>query len=347
MNKTGVSPARTWLEEDKAFEQKLAALMRFPLSRETCKVLQVNVSKKCNLACLHCHVDAGPARMEIMPKEVLNDCLRIARELDDIDTIDITGGSPETNPFLPWFIDQVAKTGKRIILRSNLVIFSEPGYRDLPQTFARKHVEIVTSISDYSGEKTDRIRGSGSFGSIIGMMGELNAMGYGIPGSGLVLNLVYNPAGAYLPAPQTSIENEYRKRLTDNYGVRFNNLYCITNMPVGRFLDFLIESGNYQEYIDELIRTFNPAVVDSLMCRYTMSVGWDGRIYDCDFNQMLGIPASGALQHISEFDPKVFNSGRIEVRNHCFGCTSGSGSSCRGSLCEQVLPSGFYLNESR
>jgi radical SAM/Cys-rich protein len=334
MSDTRQTPALSWLKEAGDFECKLKMLGRFPLSRETCTVLQVNVSRKCNLACLHCHVNAGPARTEIMAREVLDDCLRIARDSSEITTIDITGGSPETNPNLAWFIAEVSKTGKKIIVRSNLVIFAEPAYRNLPEVFAGARVEIVSSIADYPTEKTDRVRGIGFFKSFIGMIGELNRIGYGMPGTGLKLHLAHNPAGPYLPGAQKPLEAEFRKKFADEHGVYFNDLYCITNMPVGRFLDHLIENGGCAEYFDVLTHAFNPCAVDSLMCRHTVSIGWDGRIYDCDFNQMLGIPSSGKLRHVSEPDWDMVDSAAIEVRNHCFGCTAGAGSSCRGVLCK-------------
>lgn len=303
-----------------------------PLIAEGIPILQINITRQCNLQCKHCHVEAGPQRTETMERDTLERCLRIV-DAHNISTVDITGGAPELHPELPWFLERVAQLGRRSIVRSNLVILREPQHASYPDLFARLGVEVVGSVPDYRQCRSDRQRGQGMFARAIEAIRELNRLGYGQEGSGLILDLVHNPSGAYLPAAQASLEHEYRAHLRQEYGIVFNRLFCLTNCPVGRYLDFLVHSDNLDEYMRTLRQAFNPAAVRNVMCRTTLSVGWDGRLYDCDFNQMLGLTVnSGAPVHIRDFDFEALRQREIVVRDHCFACTAGAGSSCQGTL---------------
>jgi radical SAM/Cys-rich protein len=251
-----------------------------------------------------------------------------------IKTLDITGGAPEMNPDFHYLVSEAHKRGvKEIIVRSNLTIIrSNPKYYDLPQFFKDNHVRVCSSLPFYSADKTDRQRGEGVFKDSIEALQQLNKVGYGKEGSGMVLDLVYNPAGAFLPGDQKGLERDFKKELKDHFGVEFNNLFTITNIPISRFLDFLIESGNYEGYMEKLVNAFNPAAVAGVMCRNTISIDWQGNLYDCDFNQMLGLktePKAG--QHISTFDVTKLEDRNIVINNHCFACTAGAGSSCQGA----------------
>jgi radical SAM/Cys-rich protein len=310
------------------FRHKLAQ----PLYARDVSILQLNVGKLCPLRCKHCHVEAGPDRTEVMSAETFAACLEVQKK-HRIPTLDITGGSPELNPNLEWFITRAAPLTDRVIVRSNLQLLDRREYKHLPDFFAEHGVELVASLPAYTPARADKQRSPGSFETCVRVMRELNKRGYGRPGSGLALNLVHNPVGAYLPGSQTSLEREYRQRLESEWGVRFTTLFTLTNCPVGRYLEFLIRSGNFEPYMDTLIRSFNPAAVDNLMCRDTLSVAWDGRLYDCDFNQMLDMPVdSRAPSHIRDFDLQALRHRRIAVGNHCFSCTAGAGSSCQGAL---------------
>jgi radical SAM/Cys-rich protein len=314
---------------DARFAEKLAE----PLTATCVGILQINVGKRCNLSCRHCHVEAGGDRREVMQRDVLDMCLVAAEKNTGINTIDITGGAPEMNPFLKWFIKEAAKLGRRLIVRTNLVILAEEEYSGYAGFYAENGIEIVSSLPDCDETRADRQRGIGFFRKFIEIVRKLNEMGYGKLGSGLVLNLVHNPVGAYLPASQQILERDYRVRLRNSYGIDFNSLYCINNMPVGRYLDFLIASGNYNDYMRTLADAFNPGAVKDVMCRTTVSVSWDGTLYDCDFNQMLGLPIGAEHSgHISEFDINKLGRRPIILHNHCYGCTAGDGSSCQGSL---------------
>jgi radical SAM/Cys-rich protein len=313
---------------DVPFEKKL----HHPLYAKDIQILQLNVGRRCNLTCRHCHVSAGPNRLEVMGHPVFERCLSILKH-HPIGTIDITGGAPEMNPHLPQFIREAAELDRRLLVRSNLLILLEQEYRHFVDLYAAHRVEIITSLPDYHSAKTDRQRGAGAFGKIIQAAKELNERGYGHPGSGRVLNLVYNPVGAYLPGSQETLENTYRQRLADEYGIVFNRLFSLTNCPVGRYLDFLIKSDNFDDYMGELIDAFNQTAVDNAMCRITLSVGWDGRLYDCDFNQMLELAVNhGAPSHIDIFSFDDLKKRRIVTANHCYACVAGQGSSCQGSL---------------
>ena len=251
----------------------------------------------------------------------------------DISTVDLTGGAPEMNPHFRWFVEQVSKLGKKIIVRSNLTILTTaPKYQELPEFFAKHGVEVTCSLPFYNKSRTDRQRGEGTYDRSIEALKKLNEIGYGKEGSGLELNLVYNPTGAFLPGSQESLEKEFKQQLDRKHDIVFNNLFTITNLPISRYLNFLLESNNLDEYMDRLITSFNPAAAKGVMCRDTISVGWDGTLYDCDFNQMLEMPVEEkAPQHITDWNEARLNDREIKINQHCFGCTAGAGSSCGGT----------------
>jgi radical SAM/Cys-rich protein len=313
------------------FEGRVNALGGTPLAAHGIEVLQINVGKRCNLRCRHCHVEAGPERGEAMPLSVMRRCVDAAR-LPSVSTVDITGGAPEMNENLEWLIRESRGLGKRVIVRSNLAILAEEEHRRFLDIYAGCGVEIACSLPDCSQSRTDRQRGDGTFQKVIAAMRSLNARGYGVEGTGLVLDIVHNPIGAYLPASQEAMEREYRRRLCDEHGVSFNALFCLTNLPVGHFLEYLIQSGNLEDYLRTLAGAFNPAAARRAMCTNTLSVGWDGALFDCDFNQVLELPVDhGAPTNIRDFDPARLNGRGIVVGNHCYGCAAGAGSSCQGT----------------
>jgi radical SAM/Cys-rich protein len=315
---------------DVSFGEKI----RQPLFADGIQILQLNVGRRCNLRCKHCHVEAGPHRTELMNRAVFEKCLGILSE-HAINTIDITGGAPEMNPHLPWFIEEVAKLDRKLLVRTNLVILLEEKYRHLMDIYTDHQVEVVTSLPDYHPDRTDRQRGQGVFDAVIKAMKELNGRGYGRDGGDLMLDLVYNPVGAYLPGSQEALTREYKKKLADAHGVTFNQLFCLTNCPVGRYLEYLVRTDNYEDYMTDLINAFNGSAVGSVMCRHTLSVAWDGKLYDCDFNQMLAMPVNhGAPSHIDIFDFDQLKERQIVIANHCYACTAGAGSSCQGALGE-------------
>jgi radical SAM/Cys-rich protein len=297
------------------------------------EIMQVNIGKMCNQTCKHCHVDAGPDRKEIMSENTLRIILRKLEE-SDIKTVDITGGAPEMNPHFKWFVSEVRKLGRDVMNRCNLtIITSNKKYNELPHFFAENNVEVISSLPFYQKSNTDKQRGEGVFEKSINALKMLNDAGYGKPETGLKLNLVYNPVGAFLPGPQQSLENDFKRSLLKEHGIVFNSLYTITNMPISRFLEYLINSGNYEYYMEKLINSFNPAAAKNVMCINTVSIGWDGYLYDCDFNQMLELKVKGKYPvHIKDFDAGLLNGREIVTREHCFGCTAGAGSSCGGSL---------------
>ena len=314
------------------FESQLADHGQLPLRASGIDVLQVNLGKLCNQTCTHCHVDAGPDRRESMSPETAELCLRVLRDAG-IATLDITGGAPEMNPCFRRLVTAARRLGRRVIDRCNLTILGAAGFEDLPEFLAEHQVEIVASLPCYLEENTDRQRGAGVFGKSIAALQRLNALGYGQPDSPLSLTLVYNPVGPSLPPPQAELEAAYRRELASRYGVVFSGLYTITNMPISRFLADLLESGRFDEYMHKLLDAFNPATLDGLMCRNTLSVDWRGSLYDCDFNQMLDLPVNAAApQHISEFDAAALQRRAIVTGRHCFGCTAGAGSSCQGAV---------------
>jgi radical SAM/Cys-rich protein len=303
-----------------------------PLRSTGITVLQINVGKLCNQTCRHCHVDAGPDRIESMSRETAEFCIQALAQTG-IPTVDITGGAPELNPNFRWLVEQARGLNRHVMDRCNLSVLLLPSQADLAQFLAAHRVEVVASLPYYRQPQTDAQRGEGVFDKSIQGLRRLNQLGYGKPDSGLVLNLVHNPVGAFLPHKQEAIESQFRKELRVKYAIEFNRLYSITNMPVSRFLEFLVDSGNYEAYMQRLANAFNPAAAAGVMCRYTLSVGWDGTLYDCDFNQMLDLPvASGPTPHIRNFNFAQLQQRTIVTGNHCYGCTAGSGSSCGGAV---------------
>ncbi len=314
------------------FQETLALQGQAPLAAGAMSVLQVNVGKLCNQTCRHCHVDAGPDRREVMTKETMDACLAALRK-SDVATVDITGGAPELNPGFRWFVSEVKALGRHVIDRSNLTVMLVPGQEDLASFLAENGVEIIASLPYYLARETDAQRGEGVFDRSIEALKRLNALGYGQSGGTLKLNLVYNPVGAYLPPAQAALELDFKREMSRRYGISFNALYTITNMPISRYLEYLVTSGNYEGYLERLVNAFNPGSVAGLMCRYTLSVGWDGSLYDCDFNQMLELPvAQNAPRHIRDFDGARLKGRAIATARHCYGCTAGAGSSCGGAI---------------
>lgn len=294
-------------------------------------VCQVNLGSLCNLSCGHCHVKAGPARGEVMGADVIDECLSvIKRERPPV--VDLTGGAPEMNPGYRRLLSECASSGCRVRTRTNLAILLQEGFNDLPGFWASRNVEVIGSLPYYLEETADRQRGQGVFAASIRAIEELNRAGYGVSGSPLVLNLVYNPCGAYLPPSQRSIEADFRNELARRYGVSFTSLFTMINMPVGRFLEFLEKSGNLRRYREKLKAAFNPAAATSAMCRSTVSVGWEGSLYDCDFNQMLGLKCALPRAHIKDYSGRLLAGRRIVTASHCFGCAAGAGSSCTGAV---------------
>ncbi len=299
------------------------------------EIFQVNIGKLCNQSCAHCHVDAGPDRKEEqMSREHLERCLEIIKAVDSIHSVDITGGAPEMNEHFRWFVEECTKLGKKVMDRCNLtIIMANPKYSDLPAFFAKHKVHVISSLPYFNRSKTDRQRGDGVFEDSIKALKLLNEVGYGKPDTGLILDLVYNPEGAYLPDAQSNLETLFKRELKRKYEIDFNNLYTITNMPISRFLDWLLETGNYEAYMQKLVDAYNPETLQGLMCRNTISVSWDGYLYDCDFNQMLDLKvAVPTSRHINDFDIDALTDRDIVLNQHCYGCTAGAGSSCGGEI---------------
>jgi radical SAM/Cys-rich protein len=316
------------------FAERLAS-ERLNLRRAELEVLQVNVGKLCNLTCVHCHVNAGPKRKEIMTRETIH---RVIQWLagTEIPTVDLTGGAPEMIPDFRFFIDEVKRLQppRHIIDRCNLTILLEPGYEDLGEFLARNRVEIVASMPCYSAENVNAQRGEGVFDGSIAALQLLNSLGYGIDPK-LPLHLVYNPVGAFLPPSEGELEADYKRELKKHFGIVFNKLYALTNLPIGRFASYLRRNCNLEEYMQLLIHAFNPATVSGLMCRNTISVGWRGEVYDCDFNQQLGMQWSGNRGDrlfLWDIDPDSLEKRVIMTGDHCFGCTAGAGSGCGGAI---------------
>jgi radical SAM/Cys-rich protein len=325
-----------FLEQDRhlPFYLQLEGSNLFPLKPYQIENFQINLGKMCNQVCKHCHVDAGPDRKEIMSRQTMEECLSVLRDHPNFSTVDLTGGAPELNPNFRWFVEEISKLGKHVMTRCNLtIILANKRFTDLPEFYKKCNVEVVASLPFYTEERSDRQRGKGVFKDSIKALEMLNAVGYGKPGTDLLLNLVYNPAGAFLPPSQVALEKEYKEVLQKDYGISFNNLYVITNMPISRYLQYLLVSGNYERYMEKLVNAFNPAAAINVMCRNTLSVGWNGFIYDCDFNQMLDLKVNcKTSQHITDFNLHVLKQRDIVINQHCYGCTAGSGSSCGGHL---------------
>ena len=315
------------------FKSQLIKRHQFPLKPSKLEILQINVGYMCNQVCAHCHVDAGPDRKEIMTKKTLQQCLDVLK-ISGVHTLDLTGGAPEMNPHFRWFVEEASKIGVQdFIVRSNLtILMAHKKYEDLPAFFKTHNIHVVSSMPHWTQGKTDKQRGEGVFNRSIEALKRLNNVGYGLLGSKNKLDLVYNPSGAFLPGDQKSLELDFKKALYNNFGIEFNNLLALTNLPISRFLDYLIASQNYEDYMYNLVAAFNPKTLDNIMCKNTLSVSWDGYLYDCDFNQMLGLKIKNPISHIRDFNTKDLMERQIQISQHCYGCTAGAGSSCQGTV---------------
>ncbi len=320
-------------DELPTFAEKIKKSNQFPLVPKKLEILQLNLGYMCNQVCAHCHVDAGPDRKEIMTKETMLLCLNVLRK-SQVHTLDLTGGAPEMNPNFRWFVEEASKIGVQdFIVRSNLTIIkANKKYYDLPQFFKKYNIHIVSSMPHYTRGKTDKQRGNGVFDKSIKALQELNSLGYGMPNSTLKLDLVYNPSGAFLPGNQQALEQDFKKALKEDFSIDFHQLFTITNLPISRFLDYLIATDNYGDYMYALVEAYNPQAVQNVMCTNTISVSWDGWLYDCDFNQMLNLKVAAKTKHISAFNEENLQDRKIVISQHCYGCTAGAGSSCQGTL---------------
>ena len=301
------------------------------LQRNVLETLQVNVGRLCNQACTHCHVDAGPKRTEIMTRGTMDRVLSFLHA-SSIPTVDITGGAPEVNPDFRYLVQRVREIDRKVLVRCNLTVLFEPGQEDLPAFYRAQGVELICSLPCYLKQNVERQRGKGVFDKSIKALRILNRTGFGVPDTGLQLLLVYNPVGAVLPGPQAELESDYRQVLAGEYGIAFNRLLTITNMPISRFANYLRLNGEYATYMADLAAHYNPDTIDHLMCRSLISVDWQGNLFDCDFNQMLDIHLGGRPIKIWEISPEELVGRRIRVGDHCYGCTAGEGSSCGGAL---------------
>ena len=301
------------------------------LRPSSCTIFQINVGSRCNQACQHCHVDASPKSTKMMTRKTAEACIKVIAQLKDIETVDITGGAPEMNENFRYLVEESITLKKHVIDRCNLTILEHPDYEYLYNFLASHNVEIIASLPHFSSSLTNRQRGKGVFETSIIALKKLNELGYG---KDKTLNLVYNPAGTYLSSPQKQLEREFKENLMRKYQIVFNNLYCINNLPINRYLDLLQYKGKFDEYMELLVTSFNPATLDGLMCRHQISVGYDGKVYDCDFNQMLDLTVPSII-NIENFNYKDFMNRQIQTANHCFGCTAGAGSSCGGEIASE------------
>ncbi len=308
------------------FADKIQSVRSAPLRAQEIEILQVNLGYRCNMTCKHCHVSGGPARQEIMDGGTAEQVLRVFQD-NPLETLDITGGAPELNPALRMLVTESRKIGRRVIVRTNLTILLEEGKNEFFEFYRSQGVELIASLPYYLEDGVDRVRGDGAFVKSIKALKILNSLGYGIAFSGPPLSLVYNPQGMFLAPSQCVLETEYKKELQHRFGISFTRLYTFANMPIGRFRDFLVRTGNLDRYRERLSSAFNPAILDGVMCRRLVNVGWDGKLYDCDFNQILGLPTvSGVPHHISNFDYAALSRRTITVDDHCYGCSAGQGS---------------------
>ncbi len=307
----------------------------FPsVARKKMEVLQVNLGYRCNLQCLHCHVDASPKRTEMMERNVIDDIIRFL-ERSGIKALDLTGGAPEMNRHFRYLVGRARALEVNVIDRCNLTILEETGYEEMAGFLAENRVDVVASLPCYLEDNVDKQRGRGTFSASIKGLRRLNALGYGKAESGLVLNLVYNPQGPVLPPPQVALESDYKKYLKENFGVEFNQLFTLTNMPINRFGSMLVSKGEFDGYMQLLNDAYRPENMENLMCRNQLSVDWQGFVYDCDFNQMLDLPLQRSGKnswHISELTTDMLEGQPVVVKGHCYGCTAGQGSSCGGAL---------------
>lgn len=316
-----------------AFQAALRANGWEALEPAALEIFQINVGKLCNMACRHCHVDASPDRKEVMSRETIDLCLQ-ALDSTTAHTVDLTGGAPEMNPHFRYLVDQCVMRGKHVIDRCNLTVLLLPRMEDLPEWLAERGVEVVCSLPHYRQRNTDVQRGDGTFEQSIKALHRLNAAGYGKGDPNRQLTLMSNPVGAFLASSQAKLEQEWKAGLEKNYGITFDRLITLNNMPISRYLEWLEQSGNLQTYMELLINSFNAATISGLMCRNTLSISWDGYLYDCDFNQMLELEcqAKGQPMHVRDFHPDILAARKIVTGRHCFGCTAGAGSSCGGAL---------------
>lgn len=305
---------------------------KLELNRRKIETIQINVGKKCNQACIHCHVNGGPNREEIMEKDTVDRILELISRDESIKTVDVTGGAPELNPNFKYIIKELTALNKTVLNRCNLTVLSEVGQEDTAEFLAENKVQVMASLPCYLEENVDYQRGSDVFKKSISGLYELNKLGYGKDDTGLILNLVFNPKGGTLPPPQSELEKDYKKYLKEHYDIEFNNLLTITNMPISRFSETLKKEGKYEEYRDVLIDSFNPSTALNVMCRDLLSISWDGKIYDCDFNQALDLSLDRGELSVWDIDNFHDVEKQIHFENHCFACTAGSGSSCTGAL---------------
>ena len=320
-------------DHDTEFRARLRESGFEKLTADRIEILQVNLGKLCNMTCAHCHVDAGPDRRESMQRPEIDACVDVLRRHPHIHTLDLTGGAPEMNPHFRELVVAARSLNRHVIDRCNLTILVAPGFDDLPGFLAEHRVEVVASLPCYLEENTDAQRGTGAFSGSIEALRRLNELGYGDPSSGLILTLVYNPVGRSLPPDQHKLEAAYRRELQMRFGISFSRLFTITNMPISRFLDYLLHSGQYEAYLQELIDAYNPIALAGLMCRNTLSVGWNGQLFDCDFNQMLELNVEGSCpRSIHDFSYDLLSKRDIIIGQHCFGCTAGAGSGCQGAI---------------
>lgn len=317
----------------RSFEASLGETGLQPLRPTQLDILQINIGRVCNQTCRHCHVDAGPDRGETMPAPVVEECLRVF-EGNPFSLLDITGGAPELHPMFREIVRRARATGRRVMDRCNLTILGASGQEGLAEFLAEQRVEVTASLPYYLEKQTDAQRGAGVFQQSIKALQTLNTFGFGKPGTGLILNIVTNPTGSYLPGNQTALDRDWKRELSRRHGIEFSSLFTITNMPVSRFLEYLCDSGNLEGYLEKLVNAYNPAAAAGVMCRNTLNVGYDGVLYDCDFNQMLAVPIAGdggAPLTIFDCQMAALESRSIRTGPHCFGCTAGSGSGCGGA----------------
>ncbi len=314
------------------FQTKMSHHGLLPLQPSALEILQINLGYLCNLECAHCHVDASPRRKETTPKDILEKCLAIIDHTPSIHTVDLTGGAPEMNPHFIWLIEALSTRNIEVIVRSNLTILVEGKFKTYPEFLAKHKVTIISSLPCYTEENTDAQRGDGVFNKSIRALQKLNELGYG-KSPDLKLHLVYNPGGASIAPNQMRLEQDYKRELKDNSNISFNQLYTITNLPISRFLEFLSESGKLNDYMTLLSDSFNPEAAKNVMCTNTLSVDWNGNLYDCDFNQILRLPVQVKhSRNIMDFDLEELSKRKIVFNNHCLGCTAGEGSSCQGAI---------------
>ena len=314
-----------------SFTDYLKRANQYPLKPTQLEILQINLGYLCNMQCNHCHVDASPRRKEITTKDVLQKCLDVIDEVNTIHTVDLTGGAPEMNPDFKWLITELSKRKVEVLVRSNLTILVEGKFKTYPEFLAQNKVTIVSSLPCYTEQNVDTQRGDGTFAKSIKALKILNDLGYG-KSDDLMLHLVYNPGGASIAGNQQALENDYKRELKENYNIEFNRLYTITNLPVSRFLEDLLAKDKLETYIELLANSFNPNAAENVMCKNTLSVDYNGNLYDCDFNQILKLPLASNHSNIMDFENEKLLNRMIITGQHCFGCTAGEGSSCQGSL---------------